>query len=86
MAQLAQLKKQISNKNNTTAAKSSKQKNATTQKEKPKEKPKPSPPKKQLSAAEKARNWKQDKQFVADLQEAVRRQREAYEKFEKDDW
>ena len=90
MAQLAQLKKQISNKNNTTAAKSSKQKNATTQKEKPKEKPKPSPPKKQLSAAEKhhieAEKLKNDKQFWADLREATRRRREAYEKFEKDDW
>ena len=82
---LNQLKKQIEQK----------QKEATTENKKPSPKKSPpkalpkkqeSPPKKKMSAAEKARNWKQDKQFVADLQEAVRRQREAYDKFEKDDW
>lgn len=89
---LNQLKKQIEQKQKeaTTENKKSSPKKSPPKKPSPPPKALPkkqeSPPKKKMSAAEKARNWKQDKQFVADLQEAVRRQREAYDKFEKDDW
>lgn len=96
---LNQLKKQIEQKQKEATTENKKPlPKATSHSESPKKSPpkksppkalpkkQESPPKKKMSAAEKARNWKQDKQFVADLQEAVRRQREAYDKFEKDDW